>query len=125
MVLVLAAPSAGASNLKASEIKIGTRTVFRSSNYFGARMVGGITRIVSDSKVEIYLDDLCIKRIKDIGIEIKNGCLQNFCVGESVKYYDYESLSMAKAEITHVYDDGTLELTESVFRKSTMISKAP
>lgn len=74
-----------ASELPINEVKAGLKAVYYVGHLY--RQVNEITQVYSDGEVEICDAQACYTRkIKNIGIQTKDGCLLGICKGDEVKY---------------------------------------
>ena len=118
--------SASASDLKPTDIKVG-----QLANYYHAglmeRIVGSVTNVYSDGKVEIYNRLSVTKKISNVGIQVESGCLQGICVGDNVRYFHAGLLEHFTNRVLVVYDNGYLQIANGAdytLRKISKVSRA-
>lgn len=117
--------SSFASDLKPSEIKIG-----QLANYYHTglmeRIVGRVTNVYSDGKVEITAGLSVTKKISNVGIQTETGCLGDICVGDNVRYFHAGLLENFTNKVLAVYDNGYVQIANGddfTLRKVSKVSK--
>jgi hypothetical protein len=124
-LLVLGTVSASASDLNSSEVKVGLL-----ANYYHIglmeRIVGKVTKVYSDGKVEITAGLSVTKKISNVGIQIESGCLEEVCVGDYDRYFHAGLLENFTNKVLAVYDNGYVQIANGgdfTLRKVSRVSK--
>lgn len=97
-----------ASDMPIKDIKPGMNAVYFVGHLY--REVGQILSVYSDGTVRIrHTSSIYTRKIKNIGIETKNGCLLDICKGDTVKYFTaFEGFQIG--EVLNVFDDGIVKI---------------
>jgi len=123
-LLALASVSTFASDLKPSEVKIGSLATYFDGWQLD-RTVGKIVAVYSNGKVKISHGGLSrVKRISNIGIEVDSKCLDGLCVGDKVSYYHVGRFENIDTTVSVVFDNNTARLSNKDVRKLKNLSTA-
>ncbi|MCT4643018.1 MAG: hypothetical protein N4A33_12075 [Bacteriovoracaceae bacterium] len=123
-LLAIVSISTFASDLKPSEIKIGSLATYYDGWQLD-RTVGKIVAVYSNGKVRISHGGLSrVKNISNIGIQIDSTCLDGLCVGDKVSYYHVGRFENIDTTISVIFDNNTARLGNKDVRKLENLSTA-
>lgn len=115
----MASLSTFASDLKPSEVKIGSL-----ASYFDGwlldRSYEEIVAVYGNGKVR--LSSGRVKKISKIGIEVNSKCLEGVCVGDKVIYLHLGILENFESTVSVLFDNNTALLKDGAVKKLKRLS---